>query len=138
LNKYEFAYVSSAEEFVAARTLAKSAGAEYPFLGVGDPQLQSPVLNGKSGGELLASRGAPTANGTLTALPNLPETGTELRKISSEMPGSVLLLANEATKAKVLREPLGHFNTIEFATHGLITGDLKGIMLHWKEMLVRR
>ena len=57
LNKYQFSNVSSVEEFVAARRLAKVAGGEYPFLGIGDPQLSQPLIGAKTGGELLASRG---------------------------------------------------------------------------------
>jgi len=126
-NRYEFSYVSSAEEFVAARRLAQRSRGEYSFLGIGDPELSNPLPDGRTGGQMLASRGAPTVNGSLTSLPELPETGDELRQIAGIIPGSTLLLRHDATVPSLFRQPIGHFNTIEFATHGLITGDLRGI-----------
>lgn len=127
LNKYQFSYVSSVEEFVAARRLASTSGAEFPFLGIGDPELNQPLTDGKTGGQLLASRGAPSVNGPISSLPDLPATGEELHQVASTMSGAKLLLKGDATESEFLREPLGHYNIVEFATHGLVTGDLQGI-----------
>ena len=127
LNKFQFSNVSSVEEFVAARRLSKVAGGEFPFLGIGDPLLSRPPIDAKTVEELPASQGAATADGSISTLPELPETAEELRSIAAIIPGSTLLLRSDATEDKVFRQPLGHFNIIEFATHGLVTGDLDGI-----------
>ncbi|HEY1613978.1 MAG TPA: CHAT domain-containing protein [Rhizomicrobium sp.] len=127
IKKYVISNASSVEEFVASRRLSAVAGGELPFLGVGDPALDETVSQGKTGGQILASRGVSSAGGQLRELPELPETGVELKEVAALIQGSSLLLRHDATEDRLTREPLGHFDVIDFATHGLVTGDISGI-----------
>ena len=127
VRKYELTRISSEEEFVAARRVLNFAGAELSVVGVGDPVLAQPLDRGITGGQALAMRGAPTSRGKLTSLRELPETGVELQRVATEFSRPKLLLRNDASKTQFNTEPLGHFNVIEFATHGLMAGDLQGI-----------
>src|SRR5581483_11519904 len=127
INKYDFSYESSVEEFVAARKLSALSGGDLPFLGVGDPDLSKPSADGKTTGELLAMRGARSVNGTIKSLPDLPETATELKQVAATFPGSQLLLGDQATEEQFRRLPIGDYDVIEFATHGLISGELDGL-----------
>jgi CHAT domain-containing protein len=125
--RFDFSYISSLQEFVAAKALSKTAGGQLPFLGVGDPILGEPVTDGLTGGEQLALRGSPTVSGKLRSLPELPETGEELRAIARSIPNARILTRSLASEERVRMEPLGHYNIISFATHGIIGGEIPEI-----------
>jgi CHAT domain-containing protein len=127
LKRFDIANASSMQEFLAARAIAVHAGGGLPFLGVGDPVLAAPVAEKMTGGEILALRGATTPAGLLTALPELPETGEELRAIAGLIPGARLLTRERASERRVRAEPLSQYNIISFATHGIIQGEIETI-----------
>lgn len=100
-----------------------------PFLGFGDP-----VLAG--GGSLAAlSRGTGVMAsgmadvGQLRSLPPLPQTRVELNRIAKTLgadQGDVRLGA-EATETAVKEGQLDRARVIAFATHGLLSGELRGL-----------
>ncbi len=103
--------------------------APEPFLGVGDP-----VLAGGSGarGALAAASEAcredqPLDPRLLRALPPLPETALELRRVARALGagGGALVLGAEAKEPVIRRLPLGRYRVIAFATHGLLPGELR-------------
>ncbi len=111
VKKYVFAYVTSAEEFVAAKHLFAAApvASDQPFLGIGDP-----VLRGR---EIGAPGAAPIG------LEELPDTGAELKSIARIIPGAQLLTREHASEAQVRQTGLERFRIVEFATHGLLGSD---------------
>jgi len=113
----------------ALRQPVKAPAAPAPFLGVGNP-----VLDGKPGSERgvkLASlfRGALANVDDLRHLEALPETADELRAVAKTLgAGDKDLLLGEKASEPVLRQtPLDHYRVIQFATHGLVSGDLPGL-----------
>ena len=113
----------------ALHQLANSEHASAPFLGIGDP-----VLNGapaRAPGVTLVSlfRGAMADVEKVRALPPLPETADELRAIAKTLGASDtdLLLGARASEPVLRQTPLDRYRVIEFATHGLMSGELKGL-----------
>jgi hypothetical protein len=62
-------------------------------------------------------------------LPPLPETADELRAIARTLgAGDQDLLLGERASEPVLRQtPLDRYRVVQFATHGLVSGDLPGL-----------
>ena len=113
----------------ALRQFANAEHASAPFLGIGDP-----VLNGsptRVPGVTLVSlfRGAAADVEKVRALPPLPETAGELRAIAQTLGASEsdLLLRERASEPVLRQMALDHYKVIEFATHGLMSGELKGL-----------
>jgi CHAT domain-containing protein len=111
------------------RQFANAEHASAPFLGVGNP-----VLNGSPGRErgiVLASlfRGAMADVEKVRALPPLPETADELRAIAAKMGATEndLLLGERASEPVLRQTPIERYKAIVFATHGLMSGELKGL-----------
>ena len=113
----------------ALRQPVTAPGSPAPFLGIGNP-----VLAGKPGAERgikLASlfRGATADVEVVRQLPPLPETADELRAIARTLgAGDQDLLLGERASEPVLRQtPLDRYRVVQFATHGLVSGDLPGL-----------
>jgi CHAT domain-containing protein len=113
----------------ALRQFTNSEHASAPVLGIGDP-----VLGGapaRTSGVTLVSlfHGAMADVDKVRALPPLPETAGELRAIAKTLGASdVDLLLGERASEPVLRQmPLDHYKIVEFATHALMAGQLKGL-----------
>ncbi len=108
---FDTSYVTSIQNFLSARRLAAQPPGGRMLLGVGDPRL----------GLVDA---APLAN-----LRDLPETAFELKAIERLLPGDRvdLLLGRNATEAAFRALPLEDYQIIQFATHGLIRGDVPGL-----------
>ena len=120
--------------FAVRPTVAKAspptAGAAVAFLGVGAPVLgpSNEVLRG-AGSSAGLLRGSVADAATLRALPSLPRAGDELTAMARALPtnGSVLLTGPAASEAAVRAQPLARFGLLAFATHGLISGELRGL-----------
>src|SRR5215469_12426262 len=63
------------------------------------------------------------------ALPALPETADELRSIARLLGASDtdVLLGERASEPVLRQTPLDDYRVVEFATHGLLAGDLPGL-----------
>jgi CHAT domain-containing protein len=114
------------------RALREFGTAEHtsaPFLGIGNPMLSGAPE--RTTGVTLASlfRGATADPEKVRALPPLPETAAELRTIAKTLGASEadLLLGARASEPVLRQMPLDRYKVIEFATHGLISGELKGL-----------
>ena len=113
---------------VGARA-ATAPASTLAFLGVGAPML-GPVNEVLRGGSSLGIlRGGIADAGSLRALPSLPRAGDELAAIAHALPatGNVLLTGAAASEAAVRAQPLAHFGLLAFATHGLVSGELRGL-----------
>jgi CHAT domain-containing protein len=64
-----------------------------------------------------------------TGLPALPETGDELRAVAHDLGASDddVKLGTAATVTSVKATPLEQYRVIDFATHGLIAGEVSGL-----------
>jgi CHAT domain-containing protein/Tfp pilus assembly protein PilF len=114
---YAVAVLPSAGALKALRQVAGGGEAPEPFVGFGNP-----VLAGEPGavrGVKPASlfRGAAADVEAVRQLPPLPETAGEQN----------LYLAERFTEPMLREAGLDRYRVIEFATHGLMSGDLKGL-----------
>ena len=82
----------------------------------------------------LARRSSPQTEGVSSAdlaqLPRLPDTAVELTAIAKALgldPAKVLHLGKEANEQAVETTDLSHYRIIDFATHGLVPGELDGL-----------
>ncbi len=107
-----------------ARALASS-----PFIGIGDPLLQGKVASARGGKSGSLFRGALADTAAVRSLPSLPETADELRAVAKAMGAGDddLYLAERATESLLREAGLDRYRVVEFATHGLMSGDLKGL-----------
>ena len=127
-REYAVTVLPSVSSLRALRRIGPAASAPSPFLGIGNP-----VLTGSPSGRrpTLANlfRGAVADVDKVHALPPLPETADELRAIAKTLGASEedLLLGERASEPVLRQMPLDHYRIIEFATHGLMSGELKGL-----------
>ena len=126
---YAVTVLPSVSSLRGLRQFANAEHASAPFLGIGNP-----VLNGVSGqerGVVLARlfRGAVADVEQVRVLPPLPETADELRAIAKEMGATEddLLLGERASEPVLRQTPIERYKAVAFATHGLMSGDLKGL-----------
>ena len=82
----------------------------------------------------LKRRSSPHIEGVSSAdlaqLPRLPDTAAELIAIAKALgldPAKVLHLGKEANEKAVETADLSHYRIIDFATHGLVPGELDGL-----------
>jgi CHAT domain-containing protein/tetratricopeptide (TPR) repeat protein len=113
---YAITVLPSVTSLRALRQSPKPTSGSAPFLGIGDPVLG-------------ASRVAAAGRGGIAKLPALPETAVELRAIAGTLGAddADLLLGERASEPVLRQMPLDHFRVIEFATHGLMAGELPGL-----------
>jgi hypothetical protein len=111
----------------ALRRFAANAGATSAFVGVGDPVLSGPPQLSQrvvAPGSLL--RGAMANVDRVRDLSPLPQTSTELRAVARLLGAGEndLYLRERASEPVLRRVPLHQYRVVEFATHGLIAGEL--------------
>lgn len=147
-------YVPSAAAFRTLRQLPAGRAARDAFIGFGDPyfsveqaaaaeaeadQTEKPLVVASASatttrGLPLARRSSPQTDGVdsvdIAQLPRLPDTATELISIAKALqldPASVLHLGKDANEHTVKTMDLSHYRIIDFATHGLVPGELNGL-----------
>lgn len=111
------------------REFGNAEHASSPFLGIGDPVVNGPTPPPR--GRTLVSyyRGALADVDEVRALKPLPETADELRAIAKAVGTSEadLLLGPQASEPVLRRRHLDEYQIIQFATHALVSGELKGL-----------
>jgi CHAT domain-containing protein/Tfp pilus assembly protein PilF len=136
LNDKAITVLPSVASLRALRVFAKPSHATKPFIGFGDPLLQ------RSGGgsKRTASRSVQPYQSYYdgssvdierlrTGLPALPETADELRAVAHDLGASDddVKLGAAATVTQVKATQLDLYRVIDFATHGLIAGEISGL-----------
>ncbi|HKQ10454.1 MAG TPA: CHAT domain-containing protein [Rhizomicrobium sp.] len=107
---HAFSNVVSIRDFLSSRALSRNAGGNRLLAGIGDPRL------------------ANSASAVLKDLKELPETAEELQAISGIVGGRATLLTRaKATEEQFRALPLGHYEILHFATHGLVRGEISGL-----------
>ena len=136
IKAHALSVLPSVQSLSALRKLPGGGTAARPFFGMGDPVLQGPD---PAGGRRNARRSgaSPTRfyrNGladtrAVRELTPLPDTADELRTIAKVLgaPPDAVNLREAATESKVKATALSEFRIIQFATHGLVAGDLSGL-----------
>ena len=130
VKKYAITTLPAVNSLQALRAFAKGAPASEPFSGFGDP-----VLEGQGVGERRAgiatffARGPVADVNEVRKLEQLPETASELKAIAASLKATdgSLYLGNRATEAQVKGLDLRRYRNLAFATHGLMSGDFKGL-----------
>jgi hypothetical protein len=117
VRDHAFVRLSSIDAFVAARRLARDRTAVLDYLGVGDPVPSKDM------------RATAPPSAALASLPELPQTTEELERVASLFPrDKVRLLTRGAATEEAFRlQPLSEFDTLHFATHGLVREELPGL-----------
>jgi CHAT domain-containing protein/tetratricopeptide (TPR) repeat protein len=136
LNDKATTVLPSVTSLRALRVFARASHATKPFIGFGDPQLQRPGGESKRS----ASRGVQPYesyyNGSVvdierlrTGLPALPDTADELRAVARDLGATDddVKLGAAATVTLVKATPLAQYRVIDFATHGLVAGEITGL-----------
>jgi CHAT domain-containing protein/Tfp pilus assembly protein PilF len=128
LRTHAVTVLPSVASLKVLRGKSASADAEKPLIGFADPVFDQ--QNVRVAADVTAARGI---RGTVadiaelrTALPPLPETADELRKVAASVhanPADVFLGPN-ATESRVKQAKLDQFRIVYFATHGLLAGDV--------------
>jgi len=147
--------VPSAAALRTLRQLPPGPATRDPFIGFGDPyfspeQAAEADQDGKrvqvasadpaatpsttTRGLPLRRRSSPHTEGVSSAelaqLPRLPDTAAELVSIARALnldPSKVLHLGKDANEQAVEGADLSHYRIIDFATHGLVPGELNGL-----------
>jgi CHAT domain-containing protein/Tfp pilus assembly protein PilF len=136
LNDKATTVLPSVASLRALRVFARTSRATKPFIGFGDPQLQRPGGESKRS----VSRGVQPYesyyNGSVvdierlrTGLPALPDTADELRAVARDLGATDddVKLGAAATVTLVKAMPLAQYRVIDFATHGLVAGEITGL-----------
>jgi CHAT domain-containing protein len=148
-KRFAISVLPSASSMQAFRQFAQGSQAMEPFAGFGDPtigELTTPVLGVKrklqassvfgsatsERAELVRSfaPGLDVANVDLIRRQvSLPETAGELRAMAKVLGANdrTIWLRERATEHSVKSLDLRRFRTIAFATHGVMSGQLKGV-----------
>ncbi|GAA3804792.1 hypothetical protein GCM10022600_28720 [Qipengyuania pelagi] len=108
--------------------------AEMRFFGIGNPAtgaVSAPAFADTESRPGLSDlfRGTPDAR-ALADLPALPETGEELREIARALgeDRGMVLTGGNATEAAVRKADLSAYDVLAFATHGLVSGEINGLI----------
>ncbi len=93
-----------------------------------DPVYPDPSMVGEVPATVI--RAVTRSDGFRSYFAPLPETRSEVEAISSLLPTQMktLLLGSEALESKVKQTPLSRYRFVHFATHGILGGDVPGIV----------
>jgi len=135
IRKWAISTLPSVASLRALRMLAKDSKATKPFIGIGDPQLTDQPIDkaprrDTANFKLAALYRGSLANVTqLKALPSLPDTAFELRRIAGYLGAGpdALLLRDNATETRVKAARLFDARVVAFSTHGILGGELTGM-----------
>ncbi len=137
IKSHALSVLPSVPSLGALRKLAGGTAGTRPFFGMGDPVLQGPDPADRQRGAKRRSASAPARfyrNGladirAVRELTPLPDTADELRAIAKALGAlpSDVNLREAASETRVKSASLGEYRIVQFATHGLVAGDLSGL-----------
>jgi CHAT domain-containing protein len=114
----------------ALRQFASAPAGGEAFSGFGDPALEGSRGDRRQLNQaVLFSRGAIADVTEVRKIEPLPETAGELRAIARALnaPESALHFRQDATERAVKQGNLARFRNLAFATHGIMSGEFKGL-----------
>jgi CHAT domain-containing protein/tetratricopeptide (TPR) repeat protein len=135
LNEHAITVLPSVPSLRALRSFAKSSRAQKPFIGFGDPVLQRRPVDRRAGRNVQPYQnyfdGSEVDLDRLrTGLPALPETAAELQAVARALgasPQDDVKLGPAATVTSVSTMTLDQYRVVDFATHGLVAGEVNGL-----------
>jgi CHAT domain-containing protein/tetratricopeptide (TPR) repeat protein len=141
IKRHAVTVLPSVASLRALRLFARKDLAGKPMIGFGDPVFDSHEPPEAGAAQRTASRGLNTRafadfwqgggfdRTKLSQLPRLWDTAIELREVGRSLgaPASDIHLRADASEATVKRAPLADYRIVYFATHGLVSGDVKGL-----------
>jgi CHAT domain-containing protein len=151
-RRHAISTLPSASALVTLRSAAVSAEGRRPFIGFGDPYFnEEQATNGDDASiriasapaevetrslpirlrDVIRSPGAEVTTSKLGMLPRLPDTADEIRGIarsSGADPTADVFLGAAANEWTVKTTDLRRYRVVAFATHGLLPGDLDGLV----------
>ena len=135
IKSHALSVLPSVQSLNALRKLVPRGTATKPFFGVGDPVLDGPAGPRQRGAQRSSSMPARFYRNGLAdiravrELTPLPDTADELRAIGKVLGATpdAINLREAASEARVKAAPLKDYRVIQFATHGLVAGDLSGL-----------
>lgn len=136
ISTHAISVLPSVPSLGALRKVTGGSAAGRPFFGMGDPVLQGPDPADKQRG--IKRRAGPPSryyrNGladtrAVRELQPLPDTADELLAIGKVLGAKKedINLREAASEARLKATPLTSYRVIQFATHGLVAGDLSGL-----------
>lgn len=130
IRQFAFTNLPAATSLRALRRFARESKADEAFVGFGDPLLKGTPeeARGVSTARLFA-RGALADTREVGRMARLPETADELQAIARTLkaPAHAVLLREAATERQVKSMDLRRYRVLAFSTHGLLSGDFKGL-----------
>lgn len=135
LNERAITVLPSVPSLRALRSFAKDSRAQKPFIGFGDPVLQRSSGDKRPGRNVQPYQNyydgsAVDLERLRTGLPALPETAGELQAVARALgasPQDDVKLGAAATVTSVNQLPLDQYRVVDFATHGLVAGEVNGL-----------
>ncbi|MCP3385108.1 MULTISPECIES: CHAT domain-containing tetratricopeptide repeat protein [unclassified Bradyrhizobium] len=135
LNERAITVLPSVPSLRALRSLARDSRAQKPFIGFGDPILQRSPGDKRPGRNVQPYQNyyegsAVDLERLRTGLPALPETAGELRAVAKALgasPQDDVKLGAAATVTSVNQLALDQYRVVDFATHGLVAGEVNGL-----------
>ena len=135
LDERAITVLPSVPSLRALRSFAKDSRAQKPFIGFGDPVLQRSPSDKRAGRNVQPYQSyydgtAVDLDRLRTGLPALPETAGELRAVARALgasPQEDVKLGPAATVTNVNTLPLDQYRVVDFATHGLVAGEVNGL-----------
>ncbi len=135
-------HIPSVAALMSLRGSAAASANRKPFIGFGDPwfnEEQAQEARAQMSRELASAdsvrlRAAPATakmeSADITVLPRLPDTAIEVREIAKVLGGSDadVILGDKASKQNVRSMKLDDRKVVMFATHGLVPGELDGLV----------
>lgn len=127
IRDHALTLLPSVESLAVIRRLPAPAPGRQAFLGFGDPDLRGTAAPGAISRGLLD--GGTADVGRLRELAPLPGTARELVTIARTLgaPASAVVTGDAATETAVKAADLSHAAVLAFATHGLLSGELRGL-----------
>jgi len=138
IKAHALSVLPSVQSLRALRGLAVAGAAVQPFFGIGNPVLQGADPGPDRRGAKRPARADNPARfyragvadiRAVRELAELPETADELRAVAKVLgaPPTALMLREQASETRVKNTALNGYRVIQFATHGLVAGDLSGL-----------
>jgi CHAT domain-containing protein len=150
VKRHAVTLIPSVSSLETLRLLPAGDPKRQAFIGFGDPvfdatqaKMKGPVEISEAPSETpdtgkptsLKLRAAPATRGLeqagLSQLPRLPETATEMKSMARALgsdDGRNLFLEQQASESRVKTTDLTQYRVVAFATHGLVPGDLDGLV----------
>jgi CHAT domain-containing protein len=141
IKRQAISVLPSVSNLKTLREFAPPQQERKPMIGFGDPvfdpndsktaglQLSAGATDAATRGYAAFWQGTEIDRSALSRLPRLPETADELATVAARLGAAAgdIHLRADASESTVKRLPLSDYRVVYFATHGLVSGEIKGV-----------